>query len=168
MSPYALTKLVAEHYCQLFLDLYGLRSVCLRYFNIYGPRQDPKSEYAAVIPGFISLVKGNKSPVIFGDGDQKRDFTFVRDCVQANILAAEGDASGVYNVGTGHNTTVNELADIIIRELGRDISPEHREPRTGDVRDSLADITRARTFGYEPRYSLAEGLGETIRSFENS
>jgi len=166
-SPYGLTKLVGEYYCRLFQQIYHLPTICLRYFNIYGPRQNPNSEYAAVIPRFISKVWQDKSPIIYGDGEQTRDFTFVQDAIQANIIAAESNATGVFNIGTGGNTTINALAKAIIKIIDRDLQPIYQEPRAGDVRDSLADISRARAIGYEPQYSLIDGLQETIRRFEN-
>ncbi len=167
-SPYAVTKLAGEYYCRVFHQVYGLPSVCLRYFNVYGPRQDPDSQYAAVIPKFVSSVYENKPPTIFGDGEQSRDFTFVRDVAEANILAAESDATGIFNIGTGENITINQLAQLAVKLAGNgNIKPIHKEPRPGDIRHSLADITKARAFGYAPRYSLKEGLKETIRRFRN-
>jgi UDP-glucose 4-epimerase len=165
-SPYALTKLVGEHYCRIFHQIYKLPTVCLRYFNVYGPRQNPSSQYAAVIPRFISKVSQDKSPIIYGDGDQTRDFTFVKDVIQANIIAAETNATGIFNVGTGNNTTINALAESIIKFMGKDILPVYQEPRAGDVRDSLADISRARAIGYAPQYNLKDGLAKTIGSFK--
>jgi UDP-glucose 4-epimerase len=168
MSPYALTKLAGEHYCHLFSQLYGLPTIALRYFNVYGPRQDPASQYSAVISKFIAMVDRGEAPTIFGDGTQKRDFTYVSDVVQANILAAESDATGVANVGTGITTSVNEVAQLIIKSIGSgSLSPLHLPPRKGDVKDSLADISKARAFGYSPRFSLAEGLAETIRAYRS-
>ena len=164
-SPYALTKLVGEYYCQLFHQIYKLPTICLRYFNIYGPRQDPDSQYAAVIPKFISRVWQDKSPIIYGDGEHTRDFTFVQDAIQANIIAAESNATSVFNIGTGDNTTINRLAEAIIKIMGKDLQPIYQEPRAGDVRHSLADISKARALGYEPKYSLEEGLSDTIRRF---
>jgi UDP-glucose 4-epimerase len=167
-SPYALTKLVGEYYCQLFQQIYHLPTACLRYFNIYGPRQDPDSQYAAVIPSFISRVWQDKSPIIYGDGNQTRDFTFVQDTIQANIIAAESNATGIFNIGTGGNATINRLAEAIIKIMGRDLQPTYQEPRAGDIRDSLADVSRARAIGYEPKCSLEDGLQETIRRFESA
>ncbi len=166
-SPYALTKLVGEYYCQLFQQIYRLPTICLRYFNVYGPRQNPNLQYAAVIPTFIDRVRQNKQPVIYGDGSQARDFTFIQDVVQANILAAESTDIGIFNVGTGSNTTIKRLAENIIGILGSDLQPLHQGPRDGDIRESLADITKARAFGYEPKFNLEYGLKETIRRFEN-
>ena len=161
-SPYAVTKLAGEYYCQVFQEVYGLATVCLRYFNVYGPRQDPASQYAAVIPRFISRISQGEAPVIFGDGEQTRDFTFVADAVEANILAAESDASGIFNIGKGERTSVNQLAELTIRLIGNKVEPIHEEPRPGDIRHSLADISKAKKFGYNPKYDLERGLNETI------
>ena len=164
-SPYALTKLVGENYCRIFNKVYGLSTICLRYFNVYGPLQNPNSEYTAVVPSFISRILKNEQPIIYGDGNQTRDFTFVQDAIRANILAAESQTNGVVNIGSGSNITINELAKTITRILGVNVQPLHEEPRAGDIRDSLADITLARTIGYEPQYKLEDGLHETIRRF---
>ena len=162
-SPYAVSKLAGEYYCQVFHQVYGLPTVCLRYFNVYGPRQDPDSQYAAVIPKFIKRVSGREAPIIFGDGEQTRDFTFVKDVIKANIIGAESDVSGVFNIGTGESISINRLAELIIRLVGNSVEPIHEEPRSGDVRHSLADISKARAIGYEPKYSLEDGLREIIR-----
>lgn len=167
-SPYALTKLVAEYYCQAFQQIYHLPTICLRYFNIYGPRQSPKSQYAAVIPIFIARARQNKPPIIFGDGNQTRDFTFIQDAIQANIIAAESNAPGIFNIGTGISSTIKEVAEAIGRITCKDLQPVYRKSRGGDIRDSLADISKARAIGYEPRYSLEDGLRETIRRFDNA
>jgi UDP-glucose 4-epimerase len=169
LSPYAVTKLTGEYYCLAFQGVYSLDTVCLRYFNVYGPRQDPNSQYAAVIPKFITSILAGKPPVIFGDGEQSRDFTFVRDVVEANILAAESRATGVFNIGRSERVTLNHLAQLIIGLAGDTaIRPVHAEPRPGDIKHSLADITRARAFGYNPGYSLEQGLKETLRTFGQS
>ncbi|MGB2841500.1 MAG: SDR family oxidoreductase [Halobacteriota archaeon] len=162
-SPYAVTKLVGEYYCKVFNEVYGLKTVSLRYFNVYGPRQDPYSDYAAVIPRFINMVSENKPPVIYGDGEQTRDFTFVKDVVRANIFAAKSDAKGVYNIAYGNRISINELANMIMKLMGKNLKPVHDAPREGDVMHSLGDISRAKKgLGYEPRYSLEEGLRGTI------
>jgi len=166
-SPYAVTKLAGEYYCHVFQEVYGLPSMCLRYFNVYGPRQDPLSEYAAVIPKFIKTVSEKSPPIIFGDGEQTRDFTFIKDAVEANILAAESNATGIFNIGRGESITINQLARLTIKLMGDNVEPIHAEPRPGDIRYSLADISRAKTFGYNPKYSLEEGLMETIRRFQH-
>lgn len=158
-SPYAVTKLVGEYYCDVFNEVYGLNTISLRYFNVYGPRQDPYSDYAAVIPRFINMVSENKPPMIYGDGEQTRDFTFVKDVVRANVLAAKSDAKGVYNIAYGNRISINELAEMIMKLMGKNLKPVHDAPREGDVKHSLGDISRAKKgLGYEPRYSLEEGL----------
>ena len=162
LSPYAVSKLASEYYCQVFTMLYGLKTVCLRYFNVYGPRQDPKSEYAAVIPKFIQLVKEGKSPVIFGDGEQTRDFVFVKDVVTANLLAAESNMNGVFNVGTGENITLNALVNAIIEVSGSNLQAVHVSPKAGDIRYSLADISKIRNNGYKPEYSIKLGLNRIL------
>jgi nucleoside-diphosphate-sugar epimerase len=168
MSPYALQKYVGEVYCSLYTRLYGLETVALRYFNVYGPRQDPKSEYAAVIPRFVTACLGNDSPRIYGDGEQTRDFSFVSDAVQANLLAADAPrASGtVMNVAGGRRVSLNQLLRDIIELTGANVEPRHDPPRSGDVRDSLADLGRAgELLGYTPRVQLRKGLLRTIDYF---
>jgi UDP-glucose 4-epimerase len=160
-SPYAVSKLAGEHYCRVFQEVYGLATACLRYFNVYGPRQNPDSQYAAVIPRFIRWASEGSPLIIFGDGEQTRDFTFIADAVEANILAAEGNASGVFNIGRGKSIAINELAQLVIKLTGNNVEAVHQEPREGDIRHSLADISKAKTLGYEPRYNLEEGLEET-------
>lgn len=167
-SPYAITKLAGEYYCQVFKQIYGLPTVCLRYFNIYGPRQNPNSQYAAVIPTFITRIQQNKPPIIYGDGNQARDFTFIKDAIQANIVAAESNATGIFNIGTGRSHTISSLAESLIMIIGKDLQPVFQEARAGDVRESLADITKASATGYKPRYNLEEGLRETLEKFENA
>jgi UDP-glucose 4-epimerase len=164
-SPYAVTKLTGEYYCQAFQQVYGLSTVCLRYFNVYGPGQDPDSQYAAVIPKFIKRVSEGMPPIIFGDGEQTRDFTFIRDAVEANILFAESNASGVFNIGEGSNISINELAMLVSRLMDKDLEPVHHAPRAGDIRHSLADIAKAKACGYNPKYTLERGLKETIIGF---
>ena len=168
MSPYAVTKLTAEHYCRVFSSLYQLPTVALRYFNVFGPRQDPSSQYAAVIPNFITRILAGEPPLINGDGLQTRDFTFVRDVVQANIRAAESDAIGVFNIACQRRIDLIELARTIMGLVGTEVDLVFNEARPGDVRDSLADITRARAaFGYAPAYTLEQGLSETIQWFSH-
>jgi len=166
LSPYAITKLTGEYYCKIFNDIYKLPTVCLRYFNVYGPRQDPLSEYAAVIPKFIRKILKSEPPTIYGDGEQTRDFTFVKDVVRANILAAESDKAGVFNIGGGRRVTINKLAKMIVNLIGKDnLKPIHEKPRKGDVKHSLADISRAReNLDYEPEYNLDKGLREIINA----
>ena len=165
-SPYAVAKLTGEYYCRVFNEIYGLKTVALRYFNVYGPRQDPSSDYAAVIPKFANRAMAGKPPIIYGDGEQTRDFTFVRDVVQANVLAMESSATGVFNVAAGTRISVNNLAGMIMEIIGNRVDCVYEEPRAGDVRDSLGDISKAYAgFGYAPRYGVEEGLKETIRWF---
>lgn len=165
MSPYALQKLVGEIYCRLYADLFGLETVALRYFNIYGPRQNPDSEYAAVIPRFVRACLREEPPHIYGDGEQTRDFTYVGDAVHANLLAADAPrASGnVVNVGGGARTSLNALLSTIREITGAQVEAVHEPGRAGDVRDSLASGDRARDLlGYAPRTSLREGLEKVV------
>ncbi len=162
LSPYAAGKLAAEYYCSVFSQVYKLPTVSLRYFNVYGPRQNPNSQYAAAIPKLINMVLEGHPPVIFGDGEQTRDFTFVGDVVRANLLAAESEVSGVFNVSRGESITINQLAEIVIRLAGKMLKPVYQEARKGDIKHSLADITKARAFGYRPEYDLEYGLGRTL------
>jgi len=166
-SPYAVTKLAGEYYCQVFHQIYGLPTISLRYFNVYGPRQDPNLDYATVIPIFIKRLSEGRPPIIFGDGEQTRDFTFIKDAIEATIIAAKSNATGIFNIGTSRRITINELAGLIARLLGKGIKLIHREARPGDIRHSLADISRAGTFGYKPKWSLEEGLKETIQRFQH-
>jgi UDP-glucose 4-epimerase len=172
LSPYAVAKLVGEYYCQVFTRAYGLETVALRYFNIFGPRQDPSSAYSGVISRFISALSSGETPVIYGDGGQTRDFTYVSNAVDANLLAAESaQAVGqTINVATGRQVSLNELLSILKTVTGRGgVRTEHRDARVGDVRHSLADITRARTLlGYEPRVTLEEGLRRTLDWWKQS
>ncbi|MDL0132521.1 SDR family oxidoreductase [Halobacterium salinarum] len=163
-SPYALSKHYTEKLALQASDLYDIDTAALRYFNIYGPRQDPNGDYAAVIPKFISLMLDGERPVIYGDGEQSRDFTFIDNAIQANIRAAESDVTGeAFNVGTGGRVTVNDLVDSLNELLGTDIDPVYDDPRPGDVRHSHADISKATDLlGYEPEVSFSEGLEETI------
>lgn len=163
MSPYALTKLTGEYYCKIFQQIYGLPTICLRYFNVYGPKQNPDSQYAAVIPKFIKRLSQNKSPIIFGDGNQTRDFIFIKDVVEANILAALSESTGIFNIGSGKNISLNELAQIIMNIMGVRLEPIHQDQIPGDVKHSLADIAKAKTFGYNPNYSLEEGIKNIIK-----
>jgi UDP-glucose 4-epimerase len=166
LSPYALTKVTCENYCSLFAELYGLTTVSLRYFNVYGPRQDSGSQYAAVIPGFIAKALAGKDLLVYGDGKQTRDFTYVQDAVRANLLAAESRAKGSYNVASGDRTRISDLASAIIDITGCRARVKYESPRSGDIRHSLADIAKARkAFGYTSEYSLPQGLKETVTWF---
>jgi UDP-glucose 4-epimerase len=167
LSPYAVSKLTGEYYLKVFSELFGLRTLSLRYFNVFGPRQDPKSEYAAVIPRFIAKILSQGSPTIYGDGSQTRDFTYVKDVVQANIRAMESEAQGVFNVAYCKRIDLNELASLIMEITGITVPLVYEPSRTGDVRDSLADITRAQeAFGYAPEYTVKTGLRETITWYQ--
>lgn len=168
-SPYAITKLAGEHYCRAFSEIYGLKTASLRYFNVFGPRQDPNSTYSAVIPLFITRILNGKAPKIFGDGTQTRDFTFVKDVVQANILAMESDAVGVFNVACGCQIVLNDLADEIMKITGIEKEKVYEPTRPGDIKDSLADISKAREMlGYEPKFDLNSGLAETIKWYQKN
>jgi UDP-glucose 4-epimerase len=168
LSPYALQKYGGELYCRNYAELYGLETVALRYFNIFGPRQDPESEYAAVIPRFACACLAGEPPHIYGDGEQTRDFTYVGDAVRANLLAADADgASGqVVNVATGRRTSLNDLWATLCDLAESDLEPVYEPKRPGDVRDSLASLERARALlGYEPATSLRDGLRRTLDGF---
>lgn len=165
LSPYAVTKAAGEQYCTVFHHVYGLPAVSLRYFNVYGPKQDPKSQYAAVIPKFITAALHHRPLTIFGDGNQTRDFVFVKDVVSANILAAESDVTGVFNVGSGQQTSVIQLATLVQRLAAHQTPPTHHPPQPGEIRHSFADISRARGFGYSPTHTLEEGLRKTLSWF---
>ncbi len=164
-SPYAISKVTGEYYARVYSQIYGLEVVCLRYFNVFGPRQDPSSPYSGVISIFAeSMLKGNP-PIIFGDGEQSRDFVYVDNIVEANIRAcvAPGAAGRVYNIGCAQSITILQLVAALNEELGTEVQPDFRPPRPGDVRVSLADIARARTeLGYEPVSQFAKGLQRTI------
>jgi nucleoside-diphosphate-sugar epimerase len=172
LSPYAVAKLVGEYYCQVFTRVYGLETVSLRYFNVFGPRQDPGSQYSGVVSRFISALLSNERPVIYGDGEQSRDFTYIENVVFANLSAAEAkDAAGkVINVANGERITLNQLLAELKDLTGKqDVTAEYFEPRVGDVRHSLADITMARDLlAYESRVDLREGLRRTIDWWKSS
>lgn len=172
LSPYAVAKLVGEYYCRVFTRVYGLETVSLRYFNVFGPRQDPGSQYSGVVSRFISALLTNERPVIFGDGEQSRDFTYIENVVHANMSAATSkDASGkVINVANGQRITLNELLAELKDLTGKnDVTAEYRDPRVGDVKHSLADITLAKQYlGYESRVELREGLQRTIDWWKSS
>lgn len=168
LSPYALSKYVGELYAELFQSCFGLSCVGLRYFNVFGPRQDPASAYAAVIPKFISALVAGEAPIIHGDGGQTRDFVFIEDVVRANLLAAAAplDRHQVFNIATGRATTITLLAELLAEILERDIRPVHGPERSGDIRDSLANIAKAKTaIGYEAIFSLRDGLAKTVPWF---
>lgn len=168
ISPYAVSKLAAERYCVGFSAVYGLETVCLRYFNVFGPRQDPTSQYAAVVPRFLLTIAEGRPVPVHGDGTQSRDFTYVANVVEANLLAADaaGASGRVVNVANGRSTSVNELADLIGEAVGRAARREYLPTRAGDVRDSWADVAAAReVLGYEPHVDLEEGLRRAAEAF---
>ncbi len=170
LSPYAASKLVGEYYCQVFKHVWGLQTVCLRYFNIYGPRQDPTSQYAAVIPKFITALLNNQPPTIYGDGEQSRDFTFIEDCIQANLLActASLNEKRVFNIACGSRVTLNQLYRELAGLLKTKIHPTYTDPRPGDVKHSLADIQLATDLlNYQPRFSIRQGLEKTVAHYHS-
>ena len=165
VSPYAIHKLTGELLCQAFTSIYKLETVALRYFNVFGPRQDPTSEYAAVIPRFLTALIHKRRPIVFGDGEQTRDFTYIANVVQANLLAATSRAAVGYamNIGCGEQVSLNTVLHLAGELLGVTPDVEYREPRPGDVRDSLADISLAqRLLGYKPTIGFGEGLARTL------
>jgi len=173
LSPYAASKLIGEYYCRLFHQLYGFEAVVLRYFNVFGPRQDPTSTYAAVVPKFIECLRARRAPDIYGDGLQSRDFTYVADTVRANLLACEAPAEAagqVFNIACHQQVTVLDLFRMIRDAVGAtDVEPNHTAPRPGDVKHSFADIARAKQLlGYAPEWSLRDGLAKTVEHFSRS
>ena len=172
LSPYAVAKLVGEYYCKVFTRCYGLETVALRYFNVFGPRQDPGSQYSGVVSRFISCLLSGERPVIYGDGEQSRDFTYIENVVAANLSAANapGASGKVINVANGERITLNQLLAELKELTGKqDVTAEYLEPRVGDVRHSLADNTMARELlGYEVKVGLREGLQHTIDWWKNS
>ncbi|MDB4637934.1 MAG: SDR family oxidoreductase [Planctomycetaceae bacterium] len=168
ISPYSAAKLASEQFCEAFAACFSLETVCLRYFNVYGPRQDPKGPYSAVIPLFIDAFRAGEQPTIFGDGRQSRDFVYVEDVVQANLKAAftENISGEVFNIGTGQSTTLLDLVDQISDLLEVDANPNFQEARSGDVRHAWADISKScNRLGFEPVFSLSEGLRKTVNSY---
>jgi len=171
LSPYALTKLAGEYYCQIFWRLYGLEAVALRYFNIFGPRQNPDSPYSGVLSVFIAAYARSQTPVIFGDGEQSRDFTYVDNVVDATLRACHAPqaAGKVINVGVGESHTLNRTIAMLDQIYGREVTPRYDAPRPGDVRSSEANISLARqTLGYEPKVRFEEGLRRTVAWFRDS
>jgi UDP-glucose 4-epimerase len=169
LSPYALQKYVGEQYCRLFYQLYGLETTSLRYFNIFGPKQDPNSIYSAVIPKFIDALLQGRPPIIFGDGEQSRDFTYIENVVQANLFAmsAEHLHGEAINIACGERTSLNELLNVLKRILGSTLFPAYQDPRQGDVRHSLADIRKGKEIlNYEPTITVEKGLEKTVDFFQ--
>lgn len=170
LSPYAVSKLAGEQYCRVFSQIYGLETVALRYFNVFGPRQDPNSQYSAVIPKFVTAILQGRSPVIYGDGEQSRDFTYVENVVRANLLAATTDCTpGIaMNCACHDRTSLNQLVSSINAYLNIQIAPTYTESRAGDIKHSYADISRSRyEIGYQPEISFKEGLHRTIDSYSS-
>ena len=168
VSPYAASKLAGEHYCKVFTRLYGLETVSLRYFNVFGPRQDPNSQYAAVVPRFIKSALEKEPLEIHGDGLQSRDFTYIDNVVEANLLAAQcqGGSGEVFNVAQGKCFSILDMVDLLEKVFERRLTRFHTAPRPGDVRQTLADISRTEEFlGYRPRVSFDEGIIRTARDF---
>ncbi len=169
LSPYAVAKLAGENYCRVFSEIYGLKTIALRYFNVFGPRQDPDSPYAAVIPRFIKKVMQGGRPVIYGDGEQSRDFTYVANVVYANLLAVIADCGDgqPINCACAERTSLNDLVEQIGIQLGKQVKPIYHEPRSGDIQHSLADISLAHAIlDYRPLTSFGEGLNMTIEAFK--
>jgi UDP-glucose 4-epimerase len=167
LSPYAVSKLASEYYCSVFTEVFHLPTVALRYFNVYGPRQDPSSEYAAVIPRFIMNVLNDNPLIVYGDGNQTRDFTFIDDVVHANVLAAESDTTGVFNAAGGKRISINTLAKTVMTLCNKELEIVYEEIRPGDIKHSLSDISLAKEkFGYTPEFDIKNGLKETIQWFQ--
>ena len=166
-SPYAVSKLTGEYYCEVFSNVFRLPTVALRYFNVYGPYQDPLSQYAAVIPRFITCILNGQSPIVYGDGEQTRDFTFINDIIEANILAAESKATGIFNAAGGNRISINQLAASVMEICHKKLKIVHNDSRPGDIKHSLADRSRAtEAFGFTPKYNIENGLKETIKWYQ--
>ncbi len=171
LSPYAVAKLTGEYYCSVFYKVFGLETVSLRYFNVFGPRQDPTSQYAAAIPAFVTAILEDQPPTIYGDGEQSRDFTYIDNVVQANLLAgsAKETHGETVNIACGQAVTVNEIIAMINKLLGKNVRPIYTAPRPGDVKHSLADITAAgKLLNFEPTVPFAEGLKSAINWYRNN
>lgn len=167
LSPYAISKLTNEYYCRVYWQLYKFPTVALRYFNIFGPYQDPKSEYAAVIPRFITALRDNRRPTVYGDGEQSRDFTYIDNCIQANLLASvtDGMVGQAFNVGCGAQFTLNQLLDYLRKIMHSGTQANYEPPRSGDIRHSYAAIDQIKRFGYKPSVDFVEGLKRTVAFF---
>ena len=167
LSPYAIAKLTSEYYCNVFSKIFNLPTVVLRYFNVYGPRQDPNGEYAAVIPKFITNVLNDKPLVIYGDGLQTRDFIYIDDVVKTNILAAENNITGIFNAAGGKQITINQLAKTIMNLCNKDLEIRYKATRPGDIKHSVADISKAKEkLGVHPSINIENGLKQTIQWFQ--
>ncbi|MHC4528592.1 MAG: NAD-dependent epimerase/dehydratase family protein, partial [Planctomycetota bacterium] len=171
LSPYAVAKLVGEYYCSVFYRVFGLQTISLRYFNVFGPHQDPESQYAAAIPAFVTAILNDRPPTIFGDGLQSRDFTYVDNVVEANLLAASAERTEgqVVNIACGRSITVNEIIDLINNLLAKNVKPKYTNPRPGDVKHSLADVTQAKELlGFTPAVSFETGLENAIEWYKKN
>jgi UDP-glucose 4-epimerase len=171
LSPYAAAKLVGEYYCSVFYEVFGLETIALRYFNVFGPYQDPTSQYAAAIPAFVTSILKDQPPTIYGDGEQSRDFTYIDNVVHANLLAARAKQTKgeVINIACGQAVTVNEIIAMINKTVGKQVNPIYETPRAGDVKHSLADITRAQgLIGFSPVVSFDEGLQKAIEWYRDN
>ena len=170
LSPYAVTKLTNEYYLKVYWELYGLPTVALRYFNIFGPKQNPNSEYAAVIPKFITCLLEGKAPLVFGDGEQSRDFTYIENAVQANVLAATNNniVGDYFNVACGGQYTLNEMLDMLRKIIGSDVKADYKPTREGDIKHSYAAIDKLTKFGYNPSVSFEEGLKRTVEFYKKN
>ncbi|MBN2588532.1 MAG: SDR family oxidoreductase [Sedimentisphaerales bacterium] len=171
LSPYAVGKLVGEYYCSVFSNVYGLETIALRYFNVFGPQQDPKSQYAAAIPAFVTSILKDESPTIYGDGEQSRDFTYIDNVVEANLLAARAPKTSgqVVNIACGEAVTVNQIIEMINKSLGKNVKPNYVAERAGDVKHSLADITAAtELIGFKPVVSFEQGLQTAIEWYSKN
>ncbi len=170
LSPYAVQKITGEHYCRIFWQLYGLETISLRYFNVFGPRQDPQSQYAAVIPRFISAILNGQSPTIYGDGRQTRDFSHVENVIEANVLACRAPTEALgesFNIACGGRISLLELVDTVNRILSKDVKPKFEAARPGDVRDSQADISKAeKLLGWKPKINFSDGIAKTIAWYQ--
>jgi nucleoside-diphosphate-sugar epimerase len=171
LSPYATTKLAGEFYCKNYHDLHGLPTVCLRYFNIFGPQQDPNSDYAAVVPKFVTALLAGRRPTVFGDGEQSRDFTYIQNAVQANLIACESEATpgGVFNIACGDRFTLNQMFEVLRGIIGASVEPIYVDPRPGDIKHALAEIEAAKnTLGYDPEIDFRRGLELTVEWYRKS
>ncbi|MCL4547871.1 MAG: NAD-dependent epimerase/dehydratase family protein, partial [Bacteroidetes bacterium] len=171
MSPYAVSKLTGEKYCNVFSKIYGLETTALRYFNVFGPKQDPSSQYSAVIPKFIRAILNDEQPTIYGDGEQSRDFTYIANVVDANILAAtkEHESGLAMNCACHDQITLNQLVDELNKLLGKQIKPKYVDPRPGDIKHSFAAIEKIKlTLGFSPSVSFEDGLRKTIEWYSRT
>lgn len=164
-SPYAVSKAAGELYCQVFSEVYGLPTVALRYFNVFGPRQDPNSQYAAVIPKFIESILIGKQPVIYGDGEQTRDFIYVKEVVEANLKSAESDITGVFNIANGNSLSINKLFEMISQIMGEDLTPQYEDARPGEIKHSQANVDLSKSLGFRPKSNFKDNLMETVQYF---